>query len=68
MTTNFNQEVSFPLSRKTVIGEKLKPVLERHRDKIAFAYLFGSTLSDQSRPMSDIDIAFYTSNKKKSEF
>jgi predicted nucleotidyltransferase len=68
MITNPNQEGQSPISGKTGIGEKLQPVLERHRDKVAFAYLFGSTLSHQGRPLSDIDIAVYTSNKKKSNF
>ncbi len=68
MITNLSQEGLSPISGKMGIGEKLQPVLERHRDKVAFAYLFGSTLSHQGRPLSDIDIAVYTSNKKKSDF
>jgi predicted nucleotidyltransferase len=66
MAANLNQEGLSPI--KTEIGEKLKTVLERHRDKVAFAYLFGSTLYHQGRPLSDIDIAVYTSNKKKPDF
>ncbi len=68
MTTNLSQEGTSSSSGKTQIGHMLKPVLEQHRDKVAFAYLFGSTLSDQRRPLSDIDIAVYTSGKKKSDF
>jgi predicted nucleotidyltransferase len=58
----------FMTAGKTAISEAVRPILERHGDKVAFAYLFGSTLSDQSRPLSDIDLAVYISKKNRSDF
>lgn len=37
----------------------LYPVFERYRDKVIFAYLFGSTARETSYPAKDIDIAVY---------
>lgn len=53
---------------KTEISEKLKTVLERHRDQVAFAYLFGSSLLDQVRPLSDVDIAVYLSDETEADY
>jgi uncharacterized protein len=52
----------------TAIADKVRPVLERYRDRIAFAYLFGSSLFDRVGTLSDIDLAVYVSNTGKTDF
>ncbi len=39
----------------------LLPVFEKYRDKVSFAYLFGSSVSNEVMPSSDIDIAVFLS-------
>lgn len=68
MMAHSDRTATFGLSGREEIRERLKPVLEKHRDKIAFVYLFGSTLSDQKRPGSDIDLAVYLSTHHKMDF
>ena len=41
----------------SALKESLLPVFERHRSRLAAAYLFGSTPREESGPLSDIDIA-----------
>lgn len=43
----------------------LLQVFEKYRDKVEFAYLFGSVARDNVQPLSDIDIAVYLSDKIK---
>jgi len=45
--------------RKNVeeIKEQLIPVFEKYRDRIVFAYLFGSTARSDLYPSGDVDIA-----------
>lgn len=45
--------------RKIVIADKLRSVIEKHKNHIIFAYLFGSAARNDLRPMSDIDIAVF---------
>lgn len=44
--------------RKTIIGQ-IQTALDKHRDKIAFGYLFGSSVIDNYQYKGDIDIAVY---------
>lgn len=46
---------------KDSIIKKLIPVLEASRQRIIFAYLFGSWAEGTAGPLSDIDIAIYVS-------
>ena len=64
-----NQEGLSPISGKTGIGEKLQPVLEQHRRQgcVCLSFRF-NPVSSRPSLLSDIDIAVYTSNKKKSDF
>ena len=41
------------------IKNVLSPVFEHYRDKVIFAYLFGSTVHESIYPAKDIDIAVY---------
>jgi len=41
------------------ITEKIRPVIEKYKDHILFAYLFGSAARNDLRPLSDIDIAVF---------
>lgn len=38
---------------------RLTPVFAKHRDKVRFAYLFGSLSKEDATPLSDIDIAVF---------
>lgn len=51
----------------TDIKDALLPVFERHKDKVLFAYLFGSAVEGMG-PLSDIDIALFLSSKKENFF
>ena len=46
------------------IRDALLAVLEKYRDRIVFAYLFGSAAEGEMHPSSDIDVAVYVSDKK----
>jgi len=51
------------------ITEKIRPVIEKYKDHILFAYLFGSAAKNDLRPLSDIDIAiFFHKGEKESYF
>jgi len=51
------------------IKDKLLPILEKYKDKVIFAYLFGSASQDTMQPLSDIDIAVLLSEDiRKSYF
>ena len=41
------------------IRDKLLPIFKKYKDKVVFAYLFGSASQDTMYPLSDIDIAVY---------
>ncbi len=43
------------------IKEVLFPVFEKYRDRVIFAYLFGSAARGDIGPLSDIDIAVFLS-------
>jgi predicted nucleotidyltransferase len=43
------------------IRDVLYPVFEKYRDKVEFAYVFGSAAGKEVYPLSDIDIAVYIS-------
>jgi predicted nucleotidyltransferase len=45
------------------IKNLLQPILEKYRDKIISAYLFGTGASGEMHPLSDIDIALLFSEK-----
>lgn len=42
------------------IKEAILPVFEKYGDFVAFAYLFGSTVTGEITPLSDIDIAVFS--------
>jgi predicted nucleotidyltransferase len=46
----------------------LQPILEKYRDKIVSAYLFGTGASGETHPRSDIDIALLFSETTGSYF
>jgi predicted nucleotidyltransferase len=50
------------------ITDKLHPVIERYKDHIIFAYLFGSAARNDLRPLSDIDIAVFLSEIDKESY
>lgn len=50
------------------ITEKLRPVIEKYKDHILFAYLFGSAARNDLRPMSDIDIAVFLHKGEKGSY
>lgn len=50
------------------ITEKLRPVIEKYKDNILFAYLFGSAARNDSRPLSDIDIAVFLHKGEKGTY
>ena len=51
------------------ITEKLRSVIEKYKNHIIFAYLFGSAAKNDLRPLSDIDIAvFFHKGEKESYF
>lgn len=50
------------------IKESLFRVFEGYRDKIVFAYLFGSAAKNEMSPLSDIDIAVYLSGVESEAF
>ncbi len=39
------------------ISRALLPVLEKYRERLVFAYLFGSVATGEAAPLSDVDIA-----------
>jgi len=41
------------------IRDTLRPVLEKHRSTLRFAYLFGSLAEGNETPRSDVDLAVY---------
>ena len=47
------------------ITEKIRPVIEKYKDHILFAYLFGSAARNEQRPLSDIDIAVFLRKGEK---
>lgn len=47
------------------ITEKIRPIIEKYKDHILFAYLFGSSARNDSRPLSDIDIAGFLHKGEK---
>lgn len=49
--------------KKDQIKKTLNRVFELHKDKILFAYLFGSIAVNKELKLSDIDIAVYLSNE-----
>lgn len=49
------------MSLRESIRLALTPVFEKHKDKVFFAYLFGSSVSNETIPSSDIDIAVFLS-------
>jgi len=50
------------------IVDKLRPVIEKHKNHILFAYLFASAAKDDLRPLGDIDIAIFCKGEKESYF
>lgn len=50
------------------ITEKIHPVIEKYKDHILFAYLFGSAARNDSRPLSDIDIAVFLHKGEKGSY
>jgi len=44
---------------KEEIKEQLIPVFEKYRDRVVFAYLFGSTAKGDVYPFGDLDIAVF---------
>ncbi len=51
-----------------MIRNAVLPVFEKYRDKIIFAYLFGSVAEAETSPLSDVDIAVFLSGTKESFF
>lgn len=47
--------------------ESLPEFLDKEED-VVFAYLFGGLLKEKISPLSDIDIAIYTKNRKKFDY
>ncbi len=52
----------------TTIKEILLPVFKKQKGSLMFAYLFGSTVSDDDTPLSDIDIAVFLGNDQKDSY
>ncbi len=46
----------------------LSPVFEKYREKLIFAYLFGSLATGEADPLSDVDIAVYLGGGKRETF
>lgn len=46
-----------------LIKELLLPVFDKYRDRVGFAYLFGSAAQAERQPSGDIDIAVFISGK-----
>jgi len=44
----------------------LQPIFEKYKDKVIFAYLFGTAADGEMNPLSDIDIAVLLSEKRVS--
>lgn len=52
----------------SVVAAELHPVIEKYKDHIIFAYLFGSAARNDLRPLSDIDIAVFISEIDKESY
>jgi predicted nucleotidyltransferase len=50
------------------IRSALSPVFEKYREKLIFAYLFGSFATGEADPLSDIDIAVCLDGGKRETF
>ena len=56
-------------SQGSRILDLVSPLFEAYRDKVSFAYLFGSTAEERMSPLSDIDVAiFLESEERQSQF
>lgn len=55
------------METEKIIKDALLPIFDKYKDKVLFAYLFGSTV-EGSHPLSDIDIAVFMSATKESLF
>lgn len=47
------------------IIDELRSIIEKYKDHIIFAYLFGSAAKNDLRPLSDIDIAIFLRKGEK---
>ncbi len=50
------------------IGRALFPVFEKYRERLVFAYLFGSVATGEAAPLSDVDIAICFAGGMKETF
>jgi predicted nucleotidyltransferase len=50
------------------IRAALLPVFEKYREKVAFAYLFGSLATGEAGPLSDVDIAVFFLGERETFF
>jgi predicted nucleotidyltransferase len=55
------------MSSNNIIDE-LRSIIEKYKDHIIFAYLFGSAAKNDLRPLSDIDIAIFLRKGKKGSY
>jgi hypothetical protein len=49
------------------VMEVLRRVLDRHRDTVLFAYLFGSLAEGRGGPLSDVDVAAFLTREAASD-
>ncbi len=49
------------------VMEVLRGVLDRHRDTVIFAYLFGSLAEGSGGPLSDVDVAVFLTREAASD-
>lgn len=49
------------------VTEVLREILNRHRDTVLFAYLFGSLAEGRGGPLSDVDVAVFLTRQAASD-
>ncbi len=50
------------------IKERLLPVFNKHESNVLFAYLFGSSVRNNTFPLSDVDIAVFLYKQKEESY